>query len=268
MPSYEPDSYTFAEQREDTVSSRERPQSADNAKRTAQSERFVELMQECYWNEPTIATGLGFIHEPHGYEHTVPAQERLGLRYRYDQEAMAIRFRPDALVKRTANGEETYILIEYKTTTTPRYTYKLDQWDRGQIEADPWEYYLRRIEEGERLALCIYCSYHRRPFLCDYPSKEWQVGERQKVGSTRTGSYTDFYNIDLTKLRTFMGFMQEEFSVPPKISFPLMRRASGGALSEPLLQTSHNENSPFSEHGRYGNIRLTGFNWNDRYFID
>ena len=124
---------------------RERSQDADNAKRTAQSNSFVKLMLDNYWRAEAINDRQTFLHEPHGYEYTVPAEERKNLRFRYDQEAMDIRFKPDALVRRTANDEESLELIEYKTTTTPKYTYKLDQWNMGQIEADPWEYYLRQI---------------------------------------------------------------------------------------------------------------------------
>ena len=116
---------------------RERAQQADNAERVAQAESLVQIIMDNYWTAEQIAAGFGFRHEPNGYEHIVPEEERLTLRYRYDEEALNIRFRPDALVLQGGEPEGTYILVEYKATTTPRYTFREAQWDRGQIEADP-----------------------------------------------------------------------------------------------------------------------------------
>jgi hypothetical protein len=239
----------------------EPPQPAGNAERVAQAESFVEIMLRHYWTSEAVVQVHGFQHEPHGYEHHVPPHERNQLRYRYDQEAFDIRFRPDALVTQGGVGEETYNLIEYKTTTTPRYSFYAMQWDRGQIEADPWEYYLRRIEEGERLAILNYCSFHARPLLCDYPTLQWQVGQRQQVYSTVTGSRTDYYNTNLRMMRPFEQFMQEEFGVPEAISMPLIRQALAEILGDPRLQTQHDRNSVF--HGSPGH--RTGFNWAQKY---
>ena len=239
----------------------EPPQQAGNVERVAQAESFVGIMLGHYWTSEAIAQAHGFQHEPHGYEHDVPAQEREQLRYRYDQAAFDIRFRPDALVIQQGAGQGTYVLIEYKATTTPRYSFRAAQWDRGQIEADPWEYYLRRIVEGERLAILNYCSFHSRPLLCDYPTRQWQVGQRQRVRSTVTGSRTDYYNTDLQMMRPFEQFMEEEFEVPEAVSMPLIRQALEAILGEPRLQTQHDRNS-----GHHGSARhRTGFNWAQKY---
>ena len=240
---------------------RERAQQADNAERVAQAESLVQIIMDNYWTAEQIAAGFGFRHEPNGYEHIVPEEERLTLRYRYDEEALNIRFRPDALVLQGGEPEGTYILVEYKATTTPRYTFREAQWDRGQIEADPWESYLRRVRDGQRLAILNYCSFHPRPLLCDYPTARWQDGGRRRVGQTTTGSRTDFYNTKLRLMRTFDQFMLDEFEVPLEVSLPLIRNALDAALATPLLQTRHDRKSPF-----FGSqVHRTGFNWETHY---
>ena len=239
----------------------ERAQQADNAERVAQAESLVRIILDHYWSAEQIARGFGFRHEPNGYEHLVPEEERLELRYRYDEEAFDIRFRPDALVLQGGEADGNHILIEYKATTTPRYTFGNAQWDRGQIEADPWENYLKRIADGQRVAVLNYCSFHSRPLLCDYPMPQWQVAGRQRVGRTRTGSRTDFYNTHLRLLRPFEQFMLDEFGVPLEVSIPLIRNALGEILSTPLLQTRHDRGSSFFGSQRH----RTGFNWAAQY---
>lgn len=237
----------------------ERAQEANNAERVAQAESLVTILLDTYWRTEQISSVFGFRHEPNGYENIVPEAEREALRHRYDEEALKIRFRPDALVLQGG----TYILIEYKSTTTPRYTFGYSQWDLGQIEADPWESYLRRIQDGQRLAVLNYCSFHTRPLLCDYPTTRWQVGGRQSVGRTSTGSWTDFYNTKLLSMRTFDKFMLDEFGVPIEVSLPLVRNALGTIHQTSLLQTRHDRGSPYFGSQKH----RTGFNWETRYRI-
>ena len=239
----------------------ERAQQADNAGRVAQAESLVQIILDNYWAAEQIATGFGFRHEPNGYEHVVPEDERLELRYRYDEEALNIRFRPDALVLQDRQEDDAYILIEYKATTTPRYTFRNWQWDRGQIEAGPWKSYLQRIKDGQRLAILNYCSFHPRPLLCDYPTTQWQVGDRLRVGRTSTGSRTDYYNTNLRYMRTFDQFMFDEFGVPLDISLPLIHNALDAILAKGLLQTRHDRGSPYFGSRKH----RTGFNWEPRY---
>lgn len=237
------------------------PQNPGNAQRVAEADAFVNVMLGHYWRTEAIARELGLQHEPQGYEHFVPEHEREQLRHRYDQAAFDIRFRPDARINQAGAGEETHVLVEYKATTTPRYSFGDNQWNVGQIEADPWEYYLRRIHAGERLAILNYCSYHSRPLLCGYPTPQWQVGERRRVGRTVTGSRTDYYNIDFQMMRPFEQFMAEEFGVPQAVSMPLIHQALATILAEPLLQTTHDKNSSYFESEEHG----TGFNWAPKY---
>lgn len=240
-----------------------RAQEADNAERSEQSKRLVDILLDNYWTTEQIAAGFGFLHRPNGYEDIVPEAEREVLRHRYDEAALKIRFRPDALVLHGGGENGTYILLEYKATTTPRYTFRDSQWDRGQIEADPWESYLRRVRDGQRLAILNYCSFHPRPLLCDYVTDRWQVAGRQQVGRTTTGSRTDFYNTHLQLMRTFDQFMLDEFGVPLEVSLPLVRNALVAILREPLLQTRHDRGSSF-----FGSRdHRTGFNWEPRYRV-
>ena len=244
------------------VNRNQNPQHTDNEDRVAQADSFVNIMLAHFWTAEPVAQGHGFIHEPHGYEHHVPPHQRDQLRYQYDQEAFDIRFRPDALVIQGGFGEENHVLVEYKATTTPKYIFRNNQWNCGQIEADPWEYYLRRIQAGERLAILNYCSFHSRPLLCDYPTARWQIDGRQRVRQTVRGSRTDYYNTRLQMMRPFERFMEEEFGVPQAVSMPLIRQALAAILAEPLLQTTHDPNSPHFGSGRH----RTGFNWERQYW--
>ena len=240
----------------------DRGQSADNAERTEQGDSLVKIILENYWSPEQIAAGFGFHHEPNGYEHLVTAEERLELRHRYDEEAFNVRFRPDALVLSGAGEGGSHIFLEYKATTTPRYSFGDLQWDRGQIEADPWENYLWRVRDGQRLAILNYCSFHSMPLLCDYPTPQWQVGGRRPVAHTRTGSRTDYYNTDLRLLRTFEQFMLDEFGIPLEVSLPLIRNALRAILDEPLLQTRHDGGSRLYRSRQH---YRTGFNWEQCY---
>ena len=157
---------------------------------------------------------------------------------------------------------DSHLFLEYKATTTPRYTFREQQWNRGQIEADPWENYLRRVKDGQRLAILNYCSYHPRPLLCDFVKPEWQVTHRREVGYTEDGSWTDFYNTDLNLMRTFEQFMLDEFGVPIEVSLPLIRNALGAALLHDRLKTKHSRRNP-----KYRDYlkSYTGFNWEQQY---
>lgn len=242
---------------------RDRNRRAGFEGRNAQGQALVNIILRHYWQVGRIRDGFGFRHRPNGYEHLVPEERRRELRERYDEAAMNIRFRPDALV--VADGDaDTHLFLEYKATTTPRYTFGEEQWDRGQIEADPWENYLRRVDDGQQLAILNYCSYHHHPLLCDFVKPEWQVSNRREVGYTEDGSWTDFYNTDLTLMRTFEQFMLDEFGVPIEVSLPLIRNALGAVLQHNRLKTRHAPKSPCYRDRRY----YTSFNWEARYKPD
>ena len=234
----------------------------NNAERVDQAEGLVNAVRNHYWLAEPIAGRHGFHHEAHGYEHDTPEEERARLRYRYDDVAFDIRFRPDAQIFQISEFQSyKNLLIEYKSTTTPRYTFKHDQWDRGQIEADPWEHYLALMRKGTRVAILNYCSYHSRPLLCDFPTENWQVGGRQRVGSTRTGSRTNYYNINIRSMRSFDQFMLDEFGVPQETSLPLIRDALAVIRQIPLLRTRHHDNSTHHLDPNF----LTSFNWEAQY---
>ena len=198
-----------------------------------QANALIEIVQDSYWSHATIE-GYGFLWDGYGHE----THRTHGMRL-------------------TSNARQEGILLYYKTTTTPRYRAGDKQWNIGQVEADQWERYMRLIGEGNKMALLIYCSYHSRPLLCDYPIQNWVVADRRRVMSTTRGSGTDYCNIDLTKLRTFGRFMADEFGVPEAVSNPLIGSVLEQAKGNPLLQTTHHERSDM--HGRED--RRTGFNW-------
>lgn len=174
------------------------------ADRTGKSNRLIELLNEHYWNNSEISQGHKMFHEPYGYEtHISPAAQSV-LKRIYTTTTKHIRFTPDYIAGRSnLMLTDPVLLLEYKVTTTPRYTLRDGQWDSGQIEADAWDNYMNLISAGVRVALVIYCPYHSRPLLCEFPSSHWLTQSRSTVASTYTGSKTDYCNIALPRLRTF-----------------------------------------------------------------
>ena len=226
-------------------------------RRLDQSVALTDLLDAIYWVNPSIREGQGFRHTAYGYETHLPEEVRERLIQTNDPMAQTIRFQPDYLITQVTGGGTEFLKLEYKTTTTPRYSERDQQWHIGQVEADPWEYYLRITKQGERMALFIYCAFHPHPLLCDFPTGDWEISPRRQVRSTQTGSYTDYYNLDLKKLRTFHQFMADEFGVPIETSTPLLRTVLDKVKSDPRLQTRHDPNS-----GLFGNPDYeTGFNW-------
>ena len=224
--------------------------------RTDKANRLLELLTTLYWSSYPIKDERGIFHEPYGYETHLSAQTRDVLKRMYTKTAKHIRFTPDYVVGQSgSNAPEPVVLIEYKVTTTPRYTLGKRQWDSGQIEADAWDNYINLANSGVRVAILIYCPYHSRPLLCDFPNNDWLTQARSAVQQSQTGSKTDYCNINLSKIRTFNDFMEDEFEVPLTVSAPLVKAVLDSAKTEDLLKITHADASPCK------NI-VTGFNWN------
>lgn len=224
--------------------------------RTGKSNKLIELLIEHYWNAPVIQTAHRIFHEPYGYETHISTTAQTALKRIYTATAKHIRFTPDYIVGQAgaSTAQNPVVLLEYKVTTTPRYTLRDSQWDSGQIEADAWENYMNLVGAGIRVALLIYCPYHSRPLLCEFPDDNWLTQSRSAVQSTNTGSRTDYCNITLSRLRTFSEFMEQEFNVLAATSQPLIKIILDAAKTDPLLQISHASSSSYG-----GN--KAGFNW-------
>ena len=221
--------------------------------RAERADRLIEILEEHYWDTPEIRQHQGVLHSKTGYETHIPDQMRQVLIQADNPTARAVRFRPDYI---TGRLQPTHVsFIEYKVTTTPRYNRGAGQWNEGQIEADALDHYLALDAQDALIGIVIYCSYHKQPLLCDYPRAEWRKNGRQRVKKTRDGSGTDYYNLDLSKLRPFAVFMEKEFAIPAATSKRLIAKALAKILNEPLLQTQHDKKSPY----RTGHE--TGFNW-------
>lgn len=224
---------------------------SDFRNRANTTDLFIEKMERFYWSSSKIQDELGLVTQQYGYETHVSEKIQALLKHRYSKTAKFIRYIPDSILCDATNE----ILLEYKVTNTPRYTFRDEQWDRGQVEADALENYIDLVESGIKVAIAIYCPYHSRPLLCGIPTKQWIFGARQRT-SRSTGSGTDFYNIDLTKVPRFENFMQEFFKVPTDITKTLIRPMLNEMKRLPLLQTKHASCSIYNnkEH-------QTGFNW-------
>lgn len=222
--------------------------------RAAKSDKLIALMKKHFWDSP-LAIKHCINHESCGYETSFSPKAQHALKRDDSLTAKFIRFIPDSFVWKSKNNANTKsTLMEYKVTTTPRFTYKDKQWDAGQIEFDAWDNYLKIQATGAKVALMIYCSYHSRPLLCDYPSADMVILDRSDVQSSEKGSRTAYTNINLTKMRCFGEFMAQEFGVELGDSDPVVRQILAEALNDRELQTNHDYRSQFRHCA-------TGFNW-------
>lgn len=223
--------------------------------RTEKSSKLIELLTTNYWKKLAAHPNKQIFHEPYGYETHISPGAQKALKAIYTTTGKHIRFTPDYIVGQNgSNAADPAILMEYKVTTTPRYKLEEAQWNSGQIEADAWDNYMNLVAAGVCVAIVIYCPYHPRPLLCDFPETAWVTHARRKVQQTGTGSGTDYVNVNLLKLRTFTEFMASHFSVPDTTSKPLVKTVLDAAKLDPLLQTTHAAKSNYA-----GN--KTGFNW-------
>lgn len=226
--------------------------------RSNQSQKLLDLLREHYWENINIKRRNRIHHVEYGYETHINQQAQDALKRIYTTTAKHVRFAPDCvIIQRVSQEEEPVVLVEYKVTTTPKYTLRDRQWDSGQIEADAWDNYLNLNGAGILCAILMYVSYHERPLLCGYPDDGWLTAPRTKVETqTRRGSGTDYCNVDLRKICTFSEFMHSEFQVSKEISGPLVTKVLDAAKGERLLHTNHHEDSLYREGHE------TGFNWN------
>lgn len=223
--------------------------------RTETSNVLIHLLKDYYWNYLKNV----IVHYEYGYEtHIDPSVQNL-LRLRQSNTAKHIRFAPDFLVFNKTQPELDF-LFEYKVTKTPRYTFKENQWNYGQIEADAFENYMNLLSAGINVAVVIYCPYHSRPLLCGIPSNDWIYSNRQRTINSQ-GSGTDYYNIDLLKIPTFEDFMNDQLKVPLATSKLILNFNFYNVLkNDPILQTTHYYKSIYNKPGF-----ATGFNWLSKY---
>ncbi len=225
------------------------------SKRTDTSAALIKIMTDHFWSKVKNL----IVHYEYGYETHIDSSVQSSLRLRQSTTAKHIRFAPDFLVYNIKKLDSD-ILLEYKVTKTPRYTLNDKQWFYGQIEADALENYLNLISAGVNVAIVIYCPYSPNPLLCDIPSPNWITGTRQKTFSS-TGSGTDFYNIDLRKLRTFEEFISQSMDIDVLSVSTLLTSDFYTALrTTPILTTTHASKSKYSKP-KFS----TGFNWLPKY---
>lgn len=224
--------------------------------RTLASDILIQKLIDYYWS--LLSQQINLIHEPYGYETHISERAQNLLKRDYSTTAKHIRFTPDYILSRRENNYQKTILLEYKVTKTPRFTLRDKQWNVGQIEADAWDNYMNLVNAQVEVAILIYCPYHSRPLLCDYPSLNWLINTRQQTRNS-AGSGTDFVNINLHQIRSFDDFMANEFGVDQQYSQSLLSRTFFYELmNDENLQTNHHWRSHYKDN-------VTGFNWDERY---
>lgn len=231
-------------------------------KRAEKANLLISLLDELLWKP--LSGEYGIMCVPYGYETHIPKEAMNFLQTIYTPTAKHVRFAPDYVLLHTQYErfevpvEKSVLLLEYKATTTPKYTLRESQFDYGQVEADALENYLNLSKAGISVVLLIYCSYHSRPFLMEYCTN-LSIGQRQEVKRTRTGSGTDYYNLDLKALRTVADFLSEEYYVDRTFTESLLKEIMRKILNQKeyeLLWTRHDDKS------QYNKGYETGFNWN------
>jgi hypothetical protein len=109
------------------------------------------------------------------------------------------------------------------------------------------------ISVGVDVAMLIYCPYHSRPLLCDFPNNKW-VNRRDRPSFTVTGSGIQFVNFDIRHFRTFIKFINDRFHIPNKDTQPLIDVFLSNAKNNKDLQITHDNKSYYKD-------KQTGFNW-------
>jgi hypothetical protein len=230
------------------------------SKRTGASNKLISYLEQYYWSNEEIKR-YRLIQHPYGYENYFAPELQEKMRQRYTPTTEYIRYAPDYfLIQENTNND---ILLEYKVTKTPRYSFGRSQWNYGQIEADAFDNYIKLTDIGVDVAIIIYCPYHPRPLLCGKPSRDWVYGIRQRTNNSN-GSGTDFYNIDLNKLNSFSKYMNDKFNIPIAITKKILNRKIFDIIkNDSDLITEHDSQSFFND-GKH----QTGFNWtiNDNYY--
>ena len=223
--------------------------------RQEKAQALISLFIQHYWDTEEITQRYGLVHEPYGYETHIgqPAQDVL--KQVRSSTSRHIRFTPDVIIaSKIGSLSDRVILVDYKVMTTPRYTLGDDQWNQGQVEADAWDNYMSLWSVDVKVALLIYCAYHSRPILCDWPREDVITRPRTKVQVTGKGSSTDYCDIELTGFQTVDKFMEATFGVPQTVSQGLLRKLLAEAKNNPVLHISHDRRSLYKD-------RQTGFNW-------
>jgi len=222
-------------------------------KRIGQAQKLVQVVEERLWIPLKVwlrSEGGNLYHFPYGYEvHMSEEVKQFLVKFR-DSTSIFIRFIPDYVLGLERKERKVVYLLEYKSMTTPRWTEGDNQWNVGQVEADAWENYMRLIDIGINVVLFVYCSYHRRPLLMDFPRHDFIYRKRQETKYTETGSGTPYYNIDLMKIRSVDRFLEEEFSIPCEVFMPYLLDTLKAIGSEELLQTRHDKRS------KYKNVKI------------
>lgn len=217
--------------------------------RTKVANTLIDILINGFWSQINDV-----IHFEYGYETHIETYVQDTLRLRKSKTAKHIRFAPDFSVY-NKNSKKDF-LFEYKVTLTPRYGFKDNQWNFGQIEADALDNYMNLINSGINVIVVIYCPYHSTPLLFGVPKEDWVHGSRQ-TPKYSNGSGTDFYNIDLRKLFDFKKHIWELIEIDELNVNKLLNEDFYSNLRDnQFLQTLHSKGSPYNS-----NEFCTGFNW-------
>lgn len=215
--------------------------------RAKKSSVLAELLEKHIWKQCEV---FGIRLATIGYENFIPSDVRDLLINLNTPTSLFVRFLPDyVLVNR-----ENVILVDYKVTTTPRYTLEDKQWGYGQVEARAYENYLKLKEMGINVAILNYCSYHKRPFLMDYVDMSFIEGSPRSVKNTNRGSGTLYYNIKLYEMRDLVSFLEQELFIPSDSIRDALEKLKDEIKLCPILLTEHHPKS------KYKHLE-TGWNW-------
>ncbi len=185
---------------------------SDFVHRTRTAQAFIDIFKKYFWDTPNIAHK--FFHVNLGYENIVPQDVRELLRTLYsDKTACFIRFLPDFIVVR--KEEPLVLMLEYKVCKTPRYSEGERQWYIAQIEAAPFENYLRLAENLElKVAICLFMPYSEKPIYIDWVNKfAYSLIRHHTRPEASLGSGTPYVNIDTRRLSTFVDFLRTELNI-------------------------------------------------------
>lgn len=224
--------------------------------RSEGSDILVQVVRQHIWDRSNL-----LYHVETGYETHIPEEARSYLRYVRNETARHIRFAPDFLVIERENPDNVYFL-EYKCTQTPLYSKNRitkiaqkagrgtldwqDNWpDIGQCEAEAYDNYVELNKIGVRVAILNYVAYHERFLLCDFIDKVEELHRDQVRTPTKRGSKTPYINFDVTPMRTFQEFLEEEHPIQSNTMTPYLENVYSNLQNQ--LPTIHETRSPFKK---------------------
>lgn len=169
-----------------------------------------------------------------GYEHRYDQVEQALMKPILEGAVLFVRYVPDRLILRYSGGQPQQPLgswfLEYKVMMSPiqqdfqllkirkaaieggvhkDIAGSLQKSDIGTVETAAWRVYKSLQNEGARVAMVSYCTYHEPHLVCEYVDRILHLYSVE-FPAHGVGSNTPYTNLDLRSFRSMGQFMHDE----------------------------------------------------------